>query len=125
MKWVVSGKWKIDGKAGNLTLDAKDMREAIALAGEQGLDGMEAVNVGGTSAAQVQYLKQFTNSVPEEAYGLTRRMAGWAIVGGLLLSPALFGVPLVIWGFVALMKMNRIRAAAGSSPQSILKTPLT
>jgi hypothetical protein len=109
MKWVVSGQWKIDGKAGSVTVDANGMREALAAAKDLGFDGIEAVNVGTTAKKKSQFPD--SKRAPEEAYGLTRRMAWWAIVIGLFLSPVLFGIPAIVWGVVAIAKMNRMRGS--------------
>lgn len=113
MKWEVSGAWKTNGQDATLVLDAPDGATAEKIASEWGMMVERSAEV---KPVQVVAPAPTPPTMPkkplEEAYGLTRKMAAAAIIGGLFCTPMLFGVPLLIWGFVADMKMNRIAQAA-------------
>lgn len=112
MKWQVTGAWKTDGKDASIVVDARDKAEAEKIASAWGLvtESVTPQAVG--------------NGMPiEEAYGLTRRMSTWAIIIGLFLSPMIFGVPLLVWGIVAMAKMNRMQVQAHQSAATAKPNP--
>lgn len=89
MKWVVSGSWKVDGKSGNVTVDANDLRQALTAAREMGFDGVEAVNVGETAKKKSQFTGAEVASIgktgPSEAKQTMIRVRTGLLVGGVVL----------------------------------------
>ena len=102
MKWEITGVWKSDGSDATIVVEAPSQKAAEILGVYRGML-IERVALMDRQQAPISQ----PQPPIEEAFGITRRMAYWFVVIGLLFSPAIFGIPLFVWGIVAISKMNR------------------
>lgn len=101
MKWIVTGSWLIDGKAGRMTVEADSLRGAMDAAKAQGLSGFEAIAAGNGPAVLVA--EPIVSSAAKDALNKVRMglFVGWVLllIGGILI-PALgylFAVLFTLW----------------------------
>ena len=78
MKWEVSGVWKADGAEGSMSVEAPNQRAAEAIAAQRGMMVEQAIPAAAVAPPVLPPAKP-----RDEAFGLTRRMAEWAIIIGL------------------------------------------
>lgn len=105
MKWEVSGAWKADGAEGSMTVEAPNQRAAEAIAAGRGMLVEQAIPAAAVAAVVIP--PAMPVKVQGEAFGLTRKMAVWAIIIGLFCSPMIFGIPLLVWGIVSMCAIDR------------------
>lgn len=112
MKWTVTGAWKADGGEASMLVEAPNQRAAEAIAAQRGM--VVEQSVPQPDAAQPVFVSEVKD--PSVAFGLTRGLAIAAILCGVLLAPMLFGIPLLVWGIVAINAIGRQERAAGILP---------
>lgn len=102
MKWLVSGTWEKTGKAGEMNVEAESMREAYADAKMRGLIAMDAMVVRSAAPPKA--------TTKPRVHGLSFGESQLVLIVGLCASPALIGIPLAIWGFLAYRRHGELRA---------------
>lgn len=94
MKWKVTGTWDFDGKPGTLSVEASNLRDAYSIAKGQGLTAIDATQLGHPQIA-IPVAKN------RRELGLSRGETWCVGLIGLLLSPAVIGIPLLVWAWLS------------------------